>query len=167
LPAVPGPAGRYPDTPGGRSRWRVLAIAVAAGIIILGIAGGAAAFLHNRGSASPGRAVGPSQAAVSGSGASTSGGPAATVKAYIAAINGHHYRLAWKLGGRNGPSPFPQFVRGFGTTVKDTLTIVSVNGDVVTARLAALQTNGSVQAFRGTYTVDHGVITRFDVHPAG
>jgi Protein kinase domain len=162
------PARRYPPAPGGRSRWRALAIAVAAGIVILAVAGGAAAFLRDRGSAPPGPAAGPSQAAaVNGSGAAKSGGPAATVKAYVAAINGHHYHLAWKLGGRNGPSPFPQFVRGFGTTVKDTLTIVSVNGDVVTARLAALQTNGSVQSFRGTYTVDHGVITKFDVHAAG
>ena len=168
LPAVPGPAGRYPPAPGGRSRWRALAIAVAAGIVILAVAGGAAAFLRDRGSAPPGPAAGPSQAAaVNGSGAAKSGGPAATVKAYVAAINGHHYHLAWKLGGRNGPSPFPQFVRGFGTTVKDTLTIVSVNGDVVTARLAASQTNRSVQSFRGTYTVDHGVITKFDVHSAG
>ena len=90
-------------------------------------------------------------------------GPAATVKA---AINDHHYRLAWRLGGRNGPSPYPQFVRGFATTARDTLTVVSVDGDVVTARLSARQGDGSVQAFQGTYTVEGGVITRFSVHPA-
>jgi hypothetical protein len=154
--------------PGGRSRWRALALAVAAGIIILGIAGGAFALLRHHGSASsPPPAAGPSQAgAVKHGGAVKPRGPAATVRAYIAAINGHHYRLAWRLGGRNGPSPYPEFVRGFATTAKDTLTVVSVNGDVVTARLSALQTNGSVQAFQGTYTVEHGVITRFSVHPA-
>jgi tryptophan synthase beta subunit len=124
--------------------------------------------LRDHGSASsPPPAAGPSHAGpVKQSGAAELRGPAATVKAYIAAINGHHYLRAWKLGGRNGPSPYPQFVRGFATTAKDILTVVSVNGDVVTARLSALQTNGSVQAFQGTYTVEHGVITRFNVHPA-
>jgi serine/threonine-protein kinase len=164
----PSSPGQYPPVPGGRSRWRALALAVAAGIIILGIAGGAFALLRHHGSASsPPPAAGPSQAgAVKHGGAVKPRGPAATVRAYIAAINGHHYRLAWRLGGRNGPSPYPEFVRGFATTAKDTLTVVSVNGDVVTARLSALQTNGSVQAFQGTYTVEHGVITRFSVHPA-
>src|ERR1022692_3234323 len=164
----PRPAGQCPPAPGGRSWWRAFALAVAAGIVILGIAGGAFAVLRDHGSASsPPPAAGPSQAgAVKQSGAAQPRGPAATVKAYIAAINGHHYRQAWRLGGRNGPSPYPEFVRGFATTAKDTLTVVSVNGDVVTARLSALQTNGSVQAFQGTYTVEHGVITRFSVHPA-
>jgi Protein kinase domain len=166
-PSGHGP-GQYPPAPGGRSRWRALALAVAAGIVILGIAGGAFALLRNHGSASPPPpAAGPSQAgAVKQGGAAKIRGPAATVKAYIAAINGHHYRQAWRLGGRNGPSPYPEFVRGFASTAKDTLTVVSVNGDVVTARLSALQTNGSVQAFQGTYIVEHGVITRFNVHPA-
>jgi Protein kinase domain len=167
-PSGHGP-GQYPPAPGGRSRWRALALAVAAGIVILGIAGGAFALLRNHGSvSSPPPAAGPSQAgAVKQGGAAKIRGPAATVKAYIAAINGHHYRQAWRLGGRNGPSPYPEFVRGFASTAKDTLTVVSVNGDVVTARLSALQTNGSVQAFQGTYIVEHGVITRFNVHPAG
>src|SRR5450755_161875 len=166
-PSGHGP-GQYPPAPGGRSRWRALALAIAAGIVILGIAGGAFALLRNHGSASsPPPAAGPSQAgAVKQGGAAKIRGPAATVKAYIAAINGHHYRQAWRLGGRNGPSPYPEFVRGFATTAKDTLTVVSVNGDGGTARLSALQANGSVQAFQGTYIVEHGVITRFSVHPA-
>ena len=170
-PAGHGPASQYPPTAGGRSRWRAFALAIAAAIVILGLAGGAAALLRDRGSASsasssPPPAAGQSQAgSVNQSGAAKVRGPAATVRAYIAAINGHHYLRAWKLGGRNGPSPYPEFVRGFATTAKDTLTVVSVNGDVVTARLSALQTNGSVQGFQGTYTVEHGVITRFNVHP--
>jgi serine/threonine protein kinase len=168
-PAGHGPASQYPATAGSRSRWRAFALAIAAAIVILGLAG-AAALLRDRGSASsassPPPAAGQSQAgSVNQSGAAKVRGPAATVRAYIAAINGHHYLRAWKLGGRNGPSPYPEFVRGFATTAKDTLTVVSVNGDVVTARLSALQTNGSVQAFQGTYTVEHGVITRFNVHP--
>jgi hypothetical protein len=38
-----------------------------------------------------------------------------------------------------------------------------VSGDVVTAQITALQTNGSVKVFQGSYTVSNGVITRFSV----
>lgn len=89
--------------------------------------------------------------------------PIATVRAYVAAINGHHYARAWRLGGRNTGGSYPSFVSGFTGTAKDTLTIVSVSGDVVTARLSARQTDGSVNTYQGTYTVHHAVITGFDV----
>jgi len=93
--------------------------------------------------------------------------PAATVRAYIAAINGHHYARAWRLGGRNAGGSYPGFAAGFTGTAHDTLTIVSVRGDVVTARLTAQQTDGTITTFQGTYTVQHGVITGFDVAQVG
>jgi len=89
--------------------------------------------------------------------------PAATVRAYIAAINGHHYARAWRLGGRNTGGSYSSFVSGFSGTAKDALTIVSVSGDVVTARIDAQQTDGRVDTYQGTYTVHRGVITGFDV----
>jgi len=89
--------------------------------------------------------------------------PTATVRAYIAAINGHHYARAWRLGGRNVGGSYYGFVSGFTGTARDTLAIVSVSGHVVTARLSALQTDGTVNTYQGTYTVHHGVITGFDV----
>jgi transcriptional regulator with XRE-family HTH domain len=89
--------------------------------------------------------------------------PTATVRAYIAAINGHHYARAWRIGGRNTGGSYPSFVSGFTGTAKDTLTILSVSGHVVTARLTARQTDGTVNTYQGTYTVHHGVITGFDV----
>ncbi len=46
------------------------------------------------------------------------------------------------MAGNAGQS-YPSFVRGFSTTARDTLTIVSVSGDVVTARLTAQQTDGT------------------------
>ena len=94
-------------------------------------------------------------------------GPAATVRAYVAAINGHDYARAWRLGGRNTGRSYPSFVSGFSTTVRDTPTIVSVSGDVVTARLTAQQTDGTVDTYQGTYTVDSGVIIGFDVLQVG
>ena len=94
-------------------------------------------------------------------------GPAATVRAYIAAINGHHYARAWRLGGRNAGGSYSGFVSGFSGTAKDTLTIVSVRGGVVTARLSARQTDGTVNTYQGTYTAHHGVIIGFDVLQVG
>ena len=85
------------------------------------------------------------------------------MRAYIAAINGHHYARAWRLGGRNFSGSYSGFVAGFAGTAKDTLTILSVSGHVVTARLTARQTDGTVNTYQGTYTVHHGVITGFDV----
>jgi hypothetical protein len=89
--------------------------------------------------------------------------PTDTVRAYVAAINGHHYARAWRLGGQNTGGSYASFVSGFAGTAKDTLTIVSVSGDVVTARLSAKQTDGTVDTYQGTYTVHHGVIIGADV----
>jgi hypothetical protein len=148
---------------------------VVAGLVVLAIAAGAFAFLRHRNATSsrPAALSGPATS-TSPSGRATPSAPARprspaqTVTAYFAAINGHHYGRAWNLGGRNSPSPsYADFVRGYDTTARDTVTIVSVSGDVVTARLSAQQTDGTVQLYQGTYTVSHGVITAFDVHPAG
>jgi len=89
---------------------------------------------------------------------------AATVRAYYAAINNHRYARAWRLGGRNTGETYHAFVNGFATTAHDTVTIQSVSGDVVTAQLAAEQTDGTVRTYQGSYTVEGGVITEFNVH---
>jgi eukaryotic-like serine/threonine-protein kinase len=89
------------------------------------------------------------------------------VRAYVVAINGHDYARAWSLGGRNTGQSYSNFVSGFSSTARDTLTIVSVSGDVVTARLTAQQTDGTVDTYQGTYTVHRGVIIGFNVVQAG
>jgi transcriptional regulator with XRE-family HTH domain len=94
-------------------------------------------------------------------------GPVATVRAYIAAINQRRYARAWRLGGQHTGGSYAGFVAGFSTTAGDTLTIVSVSGDVVTARLTARQTDGTVNLYQGTYTVQHGVIIGSDVVQVG
>jgi hypothetical protein len=43
------------------------------------------------------------------------------------------------------------------------VTILSVNGNLVTARLVALQANGTVKTYQGTYTVANGVISATNV----
>jgi len=90
-------------------------------------------------------------------------GPAATVQAYFTAINSHQYRRAWRLGGRYTGISYAEFVSGFAGTAHDVVTILSVAGHVVTARLRARQTDGSVKHYEGTYRVSHGVIIGFNV----
>jgi len=148
-------------------------MAVVAGLMVLAIAGGAFAFLRHRDATALPAALSGSATSASPSGRATPSAqarprtPAQTVRAYFAAINSHHYGRAWNLGGRNSQSPsYADFVHGYDTTARDTVTIVSVSGDVVTARLSALQTDGTVRLYQGTYTVSHGVITAFDVHTA-
>jgi serine/threonine protein kinase len=90
------------------------------------------------------------------------GTPAQTVRAYFSAINSRDYQRAWQLIGAKGGT-YQAFVAGFAGTSHDTVTILSTSGDVVTAKLTAAQTNGTVKTYQGTYTVTNGVITATDV----
>ena len=147
-----------------RSRPRRPLVAAIVAAIILALAGGLFAYLKHNG-AGQGRPT-PTVAASQGEHANPVG-PAATVRAYIAAINSHDYARAWRLGGRNSTSSFASFKQGFSTTANDTLNIESVSGNVVTGRLSALQSDGSVKTYHGTYTVRNGVITKFNVRQTG
>jgi hypothetical protein len=90
--------------------------------------------------------------------------PAATVRAYVAAINSKDYAKAWQLGGnKTGASSYAAYVQGFNGTARDSITILSVSGNIVSAQLAAQQANGTVKTYRGTYIVIGGIITQFDV----
>jgi serine/threonine protein kinase len=95
-------------------------------------------------------------------------GPAATVRAYYAAINDHDYPRAWTLvgGTKSQNTSYNSFVQGFNGTQSDNVTIVSVAGNVVTVKLAATQTSGAVHNYQGTYTVTNGVITQSSIQPA-
>ena len=94
-------------------------------------------------------------------------GPAATVQAYVAAINAHDYPQAWNLGGNHTGQPYSMFVQGYSGTAHDSLTVLSVSGNVVTAQLTATQTDGTVKTYQGTYTVSNGIITIFDIRQTG
>lgn len=96
--------------------------------------------------------------------ASPRGGPASVVHRYFAAINKGNYAKAWRLGGSNFGSSYAAYVAGFQGTVNDVVTIISVSGSVVTANLAALQSDGTTKGFEGTYTVINGVIAKSDIH---
>jgi hypothetical protein len=89
------------------------------------------------------------------------GNPALTVREYFAAINHRRYEEAWRLGGER--ESYATFRAGFAGTLHDTVMILSVNGDVVTARLVATQITGGVKTFQGQYTVTNGVISATNV----
>jgi len=94
-------------------------------------------------------------------------GPAATVDAYFAAITARDYTKAWQLGGQNLGTSYATFVSGFQGTAKDAVTILSVAGDVVTARLLAYQSDGTVKTYQGTYTVQNGEISQSNIQQVG
>jgi hypothetical protein len=152
---LPGPPDTYPPGTYPRARRRSrsgLAIAALC-IAVLVLAAGAFALRHHGAvppQPPPGGPVRPAS-------------PASTVRMYFTAINDRDYARAWRLGGDNSGSTYTGFVRGFGTTKHDSVTIVSVSGNVVTARVTALQADGTVRTYQGTYGVSHGVITKFDI----
>ncbi len=131
--------------------------------------------------ASPSAAASPASAGATGNPGATAsasgpavppppppaGHPASTVLAYFSAINHHRYARAWRLGGKNTGSTYSSFVSGFSTTAHDTVIIQSVSGNVVTAQISALQTDGTTKTYQGTYTVTNGVITGFNVQQTG
>jgi hypothetical protein len=140
---------------------------VLACVAVLAVGGGVYAVLHNsalrNGTPAAAGSAGPSTLP-SGAGP-VPATPVGTVRAYYAAISSHQYRRAWELGGKNsgGGLTFSQFEAGFSTTKADKVTILGHAGDAVTARLTALQTDGSVKNFQGKYVVTRGVITSFEV----
>ena len=172
----------YRDDRGGRGRRRsrgAFTAGLVAALLVLFIAAAGVTYVvlhktHGTGSGAAVRLVRPRLPGQPSAPASSSTVPAppsppppgvltATVRAYYAAINHHRYARAWRLGGRNTGQTYHAFVSGFAGTAHDTVTIQSVSGDVVTAQLAAQQTDGTVKTYRGSYTVAGGVITQFNV----
>jgi hypothetical protein len=94
-------------------------------------------------------------------------GPAGVVQAYFAAINGHRYRRAWRLGGDHLGESYAQFAAGFATTARDVVRIISVHGGNVAVKLTAIQSDGSRLTFTGTYTVSDGAITSSAITQTG
>jgi hypothetical protein len=87
--------------------------------------------------------------------------PAQTVLDYFAAINHRRYLEAWRLSGAR--EPYAKFRAGYSGTLHDDVTIVAVNGDIVTAKLSAVQVSGKVKTYKGTYTVTNGIISSTNV----
>jgi len=145
----------------GRRRSRrgrdVVLVVVIAVLCLGGIAGFAYALTHRHHGGSP-----PAATSTPPTSPAATVNPARVVREYFTAINHHRYQIAYRLRDQN--ESFADFVAGFNGTAHDAVTIESVSGDVVTARLRALQTDGTVKTYQGTYTVVNGVISSSDIH---
>lgn len=89
--------------------------------------------------------------------------PSDVVRDYFDAINAHDYRRAWDLGGRNLAGDYETFASGFAGTAYDTVEILGVDGGTVSITLDAVQNDGSLRHFEGSYSVRGGVITAAEV----
>jgi UDP-N-acetylmuramoylalanine-D-glutamate ligase len=104
-----------------------------------------------------------SQSAAASSAPAVAETPSQVVQAYYQAINEHRYQVAWQLGGKNTGQSYASFVAGFNGTASDVLLIGQASGDIVHGTLTANQTDGSIKTYSGSYTVQDGVITTFQV----
>jgi len=89
----------------------------------------------------------------------------AVVDQYYADITAQSYWAAWLLGGDNiGGGSYAGWVAGFDTTESITLYDASDwNSGEVTAYLSAVQDDGTVNTYYGSYYVSGGVITSADI----
>ena len=90
----------------------------------------------------------------------------AVVDQFYQDITDHNYAAAWALGGSNlsGGTDYDAWVAGYATTVSIDLSNTSEWGSgQVHADLSALQSDGSVKTYTGTYHISNGVITSANI----
>ncbi len=154
----PAPAGPAPVARGRSSQRKGRTKVLASVVVVAGLAG-----LCGIGYSLLHRAQPPATPTVANTSKVHVPGPAATVRRYFTAINRHNYHEAWVLAGRTGS--FANFAAGYAGTAHDVLTNFAVNGNVVSLTLHAIQTDGSVKIYQGSYTVINGVIIKANVQP--
>ncbi len=87
--------------------------------------------------------------------------------AYYDAVNNHDYATAYRLNNAAHNKSYPAFKQGFAGTRHVYLTITGVSGDLVSFDLRAVQTDGTVKTYTGTYTVRNGKIALASVTQTG
>lgn len=140
------------------NRGRNITLAVIAVLVLAGFAGIGYKLAGRHDTASPPAGSGQTRAPIAQQ-------PALIVHEYFFDINHRHFMAAWNLTEKNGQ--FTTFRDGFTGTRHDNVKVIGVKGSVVTATLHAVQTDGTVKVFQGTYTVTNGVISSTNVHQLG
>jgi hypothetical protein len=153
VPSTTTPLGWRSDLARPPRRRRRLGRVLAAGALVLLLAGAAVAAL----ALTPGVHLGSQPTSPASSPAAAR--PRAVVEAYFAAINAHDWRKVWNLGGKNFSRTYGQMVAGYRSTAHDVLTSIHAHGHIVTVRLKAHHTDGTVLTYKISYTVRDGVIT--------
>ena len=154
VPSTTTPLGWRSDLARPPRRRRRLGRVLAAGALVLVLAGAGVAAL----ALTTGLHLG-SQPTSPASSSPAAARPRAVVEAYFAAINAHQWRKVWNLGGKNFNRTYGQMVAGYRSTARDVLTSIHAHGHIVTVRLRAHHTDGTVLTYKISYTVQDGVIT--------
>lgn len=92
-------------------------------------------------------------------------GPAVVLQFY-ADLSNQDYADAWQLGGDNlnGGTGYDQWVAGYSTTASISVDDYGTyNDDTVWTHISALQTDGPVKTYDGTYTVANGVVVSANI----
>ena len=90
----------------------------------------------------------------------------AVVTQFYADISAQDYSAAWALGGSNVSNNvgYGAWAAGYGTTQFISLGTFSYWGsDTVQVAISATQTDGSVNTYSGTYTVENSIITSANI----
>ncbi|MFF9003297.1 hypothetical protein ACF1GW_37375 [Streptomyces achromogenes] len=86
------------------------------------------------------------------------------VTTYYDHLNAGDFQAAWSMGGgRLYGGSYSDWVAGFSSTAHIDVTASDNGGGQVAAEIRATQTDGSVQVFRGTYTVSDGQLVGADI----
>jgi hypothetical protein len=90
----------------------------------------------------------------------------AVVLQYYQDLSNHDYEGAWSLGGSNlsGGTGYPQWVAGYDTTASISVTGYGTWRDgTVWTHISAVQTDGSVRTYDGSYTAANGEIVSANI----
>ncbi|WP_150492458.1 hypothetical protein [Streptomyces vinaceus] len=88
-------------------------------------------------------------------------GPGDVVEEYYRYLANRDFAAAWELGGKYiAHTSYAKWVAGYDTTAAVSLdSAATLDAGRVRVTIRALQTDGTVRAYEGTYTVSGGVIT--------
>lgn len=95
--------------------------------------------------------------------------PWSVVSEYYGDIESSDFRDAYALlsSGTVTGQTYQQFANGFSCTSFENLADLSTTGNTVSVSLDALQCDGTVKHYQGTYTVQNGLITAADIQQTG